>query len=413
MMVTVACEGSDAHVTAPRGADAFGRFAVIGGGFAMGVQSEGIVSQSQAASWPALIAAGAGTAFRQPLLRAPGCTPPLVAPLMLGRRLSGSLISVVDSACAGTVLAGTPPGDNLAIAGATAWDALNLTPKIVAAAPTSYTVGQRKLYPAALALTQSQVTAALVKTPTFVAIELGLAEVIRAATTGRVVAGAAYEDSTGWTLMSAAAFNAAFDAIADSVAKAGAKVAIMSVPPITTFAAFRTAAALWSAQATLASFGVSVSSDCATSTNVVNVAGVVPAKVQRALGIGAPEQLSCADIPGTADSVLTASDVAAIEATVGAMNAHLAQVAAARGWAFVDLAETFVRMRTDLGAYAPRAQLTCASPYGAFYSLDGIHPTAAGSRLIADAFASAVNAAYGFALPIAGDALDARVASCQ
>lgn len=413
LVVAVACEGSGAHVTAPRGADAFGRFAMIGGGFAMGMQSAGIVSPSQATSWPALVAAGAGAAFRQPLLRAPGCTAPLVAPLILGRRLSGSLISVVDSACAGTVLAGTPPGDNLAIAGATAWDALYLTPKIVAAAPTTHSAAQRILYPAVLALTQSQVTAALVKTPTFVAIELGLAEVMRAATTGHVVAGAAYEDSTAWTLMSADAFKAAFDAIADSVTKSGAKVAIMSVPPITTFAAFRPASAVWSAEATLGTFGVSVSSDCANSTNLVNVAGLVPAKVQLAIGNGIPEPLSCADIPGAADSVLTASDVAAIEATVGAMNAHLAQVAAARGWAFVDMAGTFERMRTDAGAYAPSAQLTCASPYGAFFSLDGVHPTAAGSRLVADAFASAVNATYGFALPIAGDAFDIRVALCQ
>lgn len=413
LTLTIACEGDGAHVTAPRGSEVFARFVVIGGGIAMGVQSDGVVAPSQATSWPSLVAAAVGAEFRQPLLRSPGCLPPLVAPLLLGRRLSGSLVTVVDSSCAGTVSTAAPPGDNLAIVGATAWDALHLTPKIIAAAPANHTVSQRKLYPAVLALTQSQVTATLVQAPTFVAIELGLAEVMSAATTGRVVAATSYEDAPGWTLMSAEAFIVEFDAIADSVAKSGAKAAVMSVPPITTLPAFRPAADVWAAQASLGSFGVAVSSDCAASTNVVNVATVAPALVQQALATGVPQQLSCADVPGAADNVMTAADVAAVEATIAAINAYLAQVAAAHGWAFVDLAKTVAEMRAVAGPYRPNAQQTCASPYGAFFSLDGIHPTAAGARRIADAFAAAVNSTYGFALPMAGDAFDIRVAPCQ
>jgi lysophospholipase L1-like esterase len=406
------CEGAGARATAPRGADAFARFAVIGGAIAAGVESGGLVMSSQVAAWPALLATAAGVPLAQPLHRAPGCPAPLIAPLVELRLLTGAPAATPDSACAGLAAPFAPPGNNLAIAGATAWDALNATPKTVAAAAAARSPVDRARYPAVLASTQSQVTAALVSMPTLVAAELGLAEVFRAATGGLVVTATAYNAPAGWTLVPPAVSLPVVDAIADSLAKTGAKVVLLSVPAVTRMPAFRAASDVWAARAALLPFGIAVEAGCATSSNVLNVAGLVPALAQRALAAGAAQPLSCADVPGTTDGVLTPADVSAIESAVAQFNAHLRDLAAARQWAFADLDDAFSRMATAAGAYDPVTQLTCVLPYGVYLSLDGIHPAPRGQQAIADAVATALNARYGFALPVSGEPLDLQAPAC-
>ncbi|MEA3247161.1 MAG: hypothetical protein U9Q74_13500 [Gemmatimonadota bacterium] len=411
-LLLAGCEGAGAHATGPRGADAFARFSVIGGAIAAGVESGGLVMPSQATAWPALLAAAAGVPLAQPLHRAPGCPAPVVAPLVEGRLLTGATATAPDSGCAGLVTPFTPPGNNLAIAGATAWDALNVTPKTVAAAGTVRSPVDRARYPAVLASTQSQVTATLVGAPTLVAVELGLAEVYRAATRGLVITATDYGTPEGWTLAPPAVSLPVLDAIADSLVKTGAKVVLLSVPFVTRLPAFRAASEVWAARAALLTFGIAVQGDCATSPNTLNVAALVPALAQRALGAAAAQPLSCADVPGTADGVLTPPDVAAIESAVTQFNAHLRDLATVQQWAYADLADTFARFAAAAGAYAPAAQLACAAPYGGFLSLDGVHPAARGQQAMADAVATALNARYGFALPVVGAPLDLRVPAC-
>jgi len=400
LLVAAACEPSAARIHAPQGADAFARFSVIGGAVAAGVQSGGIVAASQAVAWPAIIASRAGTSLRQPVFRSPGCSPPLVAPLILGRWLSGAAATAVDSSCAGTGAVVTPPADNLSLPGVTAWSAVNLTPKLVATTPTAFDASDRARYPLVLATTQSQVTAALVRSPSFVAIELGLGEVFRAATTGSVVVAASYTQQSPWTLIPASLFAAAFDAVADSIAKTKAQVVIVSIPPVTSMPAFRLASALWAERAALAEFGVTLAADCGTSPNLIHAAATVPAAALRAIANGAPQALSCADTPGVADKILTPADVALIASAVTQMNARLKQVATARGWAFADLDSVYSGMAIEAGGYKPRDQMGCLLPYGYKLSLDGIHPGVEGQRAIANTVISAVNSRYGFGLPV-------------
>ncbi|HVZ49101.1 MAG TPA: hypothetical protein VG916_09980 [Gemmatimonadaceae bacterium] len=413
MAVALGCEGNDAHATAPRGSDAFARFEVIGGASATGAQSAGLVTATQATAWPALLAAAAGVVFTQPVHRSPGCAAPLVAPLLLGERLNGTSITAVDSACTAAASGFSPPGSNLAIGGATAWDALHLTPKMIGSAPAgTYGAVQRARYAAVLALTQSQVTAMLVSQPSFVAVELGLGEVVRAATSGLVVPAADYGTPANWTLAPAAVATPVIDAIADSVAKSGARAVLVSAPVITKFPAFQSAADVWGQRSALATYGVFVNGNCSTSGNLVNVAALVPALAVRAVAAGAPQTLSCADVPGAADGILTPADVAAIESAIGGINDHLKAVADAHHWAWADLGDLYDVMAAAPGIYSAAAQLTCGSPYGAYLSLDGINPTAAGQQRIADAVATAINDRYGFALPIVGERLDVQVDPC-
>jgi hypothetical protein len=197
LLLLAACEGSGAHVVGPAGRETFNMYVAIGTGLSMGAQSGGVLYNSQVEAWPALLAHQAGASITTPLLRAPGCTPPLIAPLQFGTFLSGASSAARDTSCAGTLGAITPPANNVGLIGATADRALNLTPKIIAATPASYDIGDRSRYPIVLGNTQSQVTAMLVESPSFVSVELGFAEVLGAATSGLVVPATAYGQPAG------------------------------------------------------------------------------------------------------------------------------------------------------------------------------------------------------------------------
>ncbi len=410
-----ACEGSNSHVDGPKGASAFVNYMAIGTGLSMGVQSGGVMYESQLQAWPALLAhaAGAGSrfvvsdtvvnevvSFRMPLLRTPGCQPPLVAPLSFAVDLSGANITTGDSTCAGAIDTVTPPTGNLALQGASAWAALNLTPKAVVNALVPYSAGDRARYPLVLGSTQSQVTALRVQSPTFVSVELGLSEVLGAATSGLLVAATAYDQTAPYTYVPAAVFAPVFAAIADSVALTKAKVVLLSVPKVSALYALRPASEIWSDSAELAGFGVTVNADCAASANFVFTASKIPALAAQFAASGTQQNLSCTDVPGTADGVLTPADITTLDGVVSGMNAQIEQVAQQNGWAFADLSGVYPPPVSSRTPYSAAAELTCVYPYGAFVSLDGAFPSATGQGAIASTVASAIDAKYGFTITI-------------
>ena len=400
-----ACEPSSARVTPRAEAAALGRVAFIGTEITMGAAAGGVVNGSQVVSWPAILAASVGVTLTQPLFAPPGCAPPLVTPLLLGLRLSTNPADPRDTTCAGAATTATPPTDNLALAGATAWAALNLSPRLILAAPTSFDPVTRAQYPLVLGNPQTQVTAMLVRAPTFVAVELGAAEVMPAALSGRLVAATSYTQTGPWTYVPAAVAAPVLAAIADSVAKSGARAVWLTAPHVTRLPAFRTGAALAAERATLAMFGVQLADDCTSSPNLVAVAKVTTAAT-RAATSGATQSVSCADVPGAADQVLTPADVQLLDGVVDAINAQVRQLAAAHGWAVADLDAAFVTGGLA-GVFPVTAALTCDRPYGYLVSADGVTPSVDGQRAIAAAVASAVNATYKLAFPTAAPSIAA------
>jgi hypothetical protein len=396
-----ACESSDAHLSGPKGGSAFSHYVAIGTSLSMGVQSGGVLYNSQVEAWPSLLAGAAGVEFAVPLLRSPGCTPPVIAPLQLARFLSGAGIQPADTSCAGALGVFAPPLNNVALAGATAWAALNLTPKLVAAAPGRYDAGDRGRYPVVLAPTQSQVTAMTVQGASFVSVELGFAELLQAATSGLVVAATSYTQADPFTYVPAALFAPVYAAITDSVKRSGARVALLSIPHVTRLPAMRPGSELWNVRADLATYGVTVADDCNGSANVVFTGMLIPMLAQNALTAGAAQVLSCADLPGTADGVLTPADIVTLDAVADQMNAQIRELAARNGWAFADVDATFASFVAGRTPYRASEQLACVYPYGAFMSLDGVHPNVSGHQAIARQVAEAVNATYGFAIQVA------------
>ncbi len=393
-----ACEGSSTRVTGPAGASAFQNFVVVGTGLSMGVQSGGILYSSQNQTWAAILAQAEGASFRMPLLRAPGCQPPFIAPLRLGVYLSGLSSTGIDSSCAGPTDTLTPPVNNLAIAGASAWAALNLTPKLVASsiAPV-YSVGDRARYPLVLSFTQSQITAMRIERPTFVAVELGLTEVLGAATSGLLVAATSYTQTAPYTYVPATVFAPMFAAVTDSVKLTGARVVVLSVPRVAGIYGLYPAAELWSERTALATYGISVNVNCSTSATSVFVGTLVPFLAAKFISTGVAQPLSCADVPGVADAVLTPADLTALDGVVTQMNVQIQQIAQTNGWAFADLTRVFPPDVSGRTVYSAADQLSCVNPFGYGMSLDGTYPNAEGHRSIATAVSGAIKAKYGFA----------------
>ena len=103
--------------------------------------------------------------------------------------------------------------------------------------------------------------------------------------------------------------------------------------------------------------------------------------------------MCCTDVPGTQDFVLTPSDMAAIDAQLAAMDAHIRATAEENGWAFFDIAALYGRR--DLKApFSATALLQSDQPYGPYISLDGVHPSAAGHAILAREAAKALNVTY-------------------
>jgi hypothetical protein len=395
LLPLIAACGGDARLTAPESTSAFARFVAVGTGLTMGEQSGGVVYESQIAAWPARLAARVDATFRVPALRTPGCTPPLVAPLSFNRTLAGSVTGTAT--CSGRLGTDALPANDVAMIGATAWDALHTTPRSFVTQAASL---DQTRYPLVLPSLQTQLQSMQAQHPTLVAVELGAGEVMRAATTGLVTAGTSYTQKTAWTLMAVSAFAAAFDTIADSVKATGAKAVFLGVPAVMSLPVFQAGDVMWQQRSALASVGIAVASSCQGSANVVNTVALLPPLVAAARSAGTNQPLSCADQPGVADYVLTPSDAALISQTITAINAAIKAAADKRQIPYVDVPLLSSEIPYGAPAFSAANFLDSDAPFGLATSLDGIQPSALGHELVADRVAAALNSAYGWAIPI-------------
>ena len=414
-----ACESDEVTNFAPAGTEAFERYAAIGTSISQGVQSadNAVIYYNQVNAWPALLARQAGQSFSMPLIRAPGCYPHFVAPLALGRNIRGASIATTDTTCA-TLLPGisAPSASNLfnnvAISGATTGMALAMTPEIAVAnqSTTDFSaVFRRKMYPMVLPANHSQVTAAMALDPTFVSVELGANDVL-GTLSGIVAPGATYVPFAAW--------QADYDKIIDSLETLGEdlKVLLVNVPNVTNIVSLRTGAELHADSLNfLQRFRVTVLSNCKDSPNRVFTSRLVLGTIAfAAANPGVPVvPLSCANVAGaTPDYILTPEEVAAVTAVVDQMNAHIASVADAHGWALLDLNQGLSQIKQEQPTFRVAAMMTCTLPFGPYISLDGVHPSVSGQIRIANVAIGAINEQYDFEIPFLEESPPSYAALC-
>ena len=365
--------------------EVFARFVAMGTSNSQGVQSAGISAAAQRAAWPAQLAARANVGFSLPLVQDPGCSPPLLAPLAANALLlgafsafgaGGDLVSAVMTTCMPLMPGIVPPTNNVAISGADVHDVLTTT--IASATLTSARVGT--LYSRVLAPGQTQVTAMLAQQPTFVSGEIAANDVLPAST-GRVSAMTPYAN-----------WQADFDQVIAAVQSTGARAVLVGLPnDANNFPSIRRAREFFNQWPYLLTLGISVSFNCYFSSNSLFLPGYLLTLLSRA-----PTTATCADVPGAADYVLTASDMVAINARMAQINAHIQARANENGYAYFALSAVYDLPKPSLNLYNV---LFSNTPFGPNISLDGVHPSAQGQAILANAAVQAINARYGLSIP--------------
>jgi hypothetical protein len=373
----------------------FQRFVAIGTSVTMGVQSDGVYSATQQMSWVAQLARQANREMTLPLIKFPGCGAPIAAPIALGQRVSGEAVglSLLQRQCApnedGVVL----PTQNLGIDGARTSAALNATPENP---DPSHAPQYARVLPPGM----SQVTAMEAQNPKLVSVELGANEILGARY-------GVYPDAT--QIVPVAEWVPVYRQVIARV-DAAAKHAVLVglVDDVRSFPSFRTGDEIYQARATFAPFNVIVSPNCENSTNLIFVAVRVPVAAATGAAYAAnqlgPYTFSCQNAPSFTniqDYVLDANDVAGVNAQLAAMNAVIQDEAAKHGFAYFPLGALYEDVVTK-APFNAVTLMTSQQPYGPYISLDGIHPTAEGSRVLADAAAQALNNTYNLGIPLSG-----------
>jgi lysophospholipase L1-like esterase len=379
-----------------QGEGIFQRYVAIGTSISMGVQSDGVYAATQQTSWPAQLARLAHRELSLPLIQAPGCGAPFAAPLASGVRTSGESAGLpfLQRQCTPNEAGVTLPTGNVAIDGARTGHALTATPE-------NPDPGHASQYPRVLAPGQSQVTAMEAQNPKVVSVELG----------GNDILGASHGFyAPGINIVPVSVWEPQYREVVarvDAVAKHAVLVGLLN--DVRSFPAFRTGAEFWNARATFAPFNVAINANCESSTNLLFVPFIVPTAVGTGAyyarnGLG-QYTLSCANAPAPAeDYILDATDVAAVNAQLAAMNAVIQNEAETRGFAYFPLGALYEGAVTK-PAFNAVSIMTTAQPYGPYVSLDGIHPSAEGARVLADAAAMALNATYRLSIPTSTGAM--------
>ena len=363
----------------------FARYVAMGTSNSQGAMSAGLNASSQGAAWPAQLAARVGASFSLPLVQDPGCSPPLLPPLAADVALiaafgafgsGGDLISGVMNTCMPLRDGIVPPTNSVAISGADVHDALTRTPEIAA----QFNPREGMLYARVLGPGQTQVTAMLAQQPTFVSVEVAANDVLPA-TTGRIAAMTPY-----------ASWEADYDQVIAAVQSTGANAVLVGLPnSASQFPSVRKAREFFNEWPDMLAMGVTVSINCYFSSNYIFVPGYVLTQVSKT-----PTTATCADVPGTADYVLTPSDITAINARMAQINAHIQAKANENGWAYFSLSALYDLPKINFDLYKV---LFSSEPFGPNISLDGVHPTAKGQAILANAAVQAINAKYGYLIP--------------
>jgi len=382
------------------GRGVFQRYVAIGTSISMGVMGDGAFSGTQISSWPAQLARLGNREITQPYIQSPGCRSPYAAPLGLGVRISGEpiLADPATLSCAPLVDGVTLPTQNVSLNGARARDVLFTTPQNILDA------GNAQVYTRVLPPNMTQLDAMAAQNPKLVSVELGGNEVLSS------ISGIALVGPPPLPIENPATFAAEMHQIFDRIDAVGVKHVLVVGLPSSPFeaSAFRTGAEI-SANAPLlfGAFNVAVQPDCGgvNAGNEIFALAKLLITIQAGLAAKAqnlpPVPLTCAGAgPTTQDFVLDASEQTILTTVVAQMNAALQAEAQARGYAFMSLDALYSApgVRVPLNVVA---LVTSPTPWGPFMSLDGIHPSAAGQTLLAQAAAQALNARYnlGIATP--------------
>lgn len=371
------------------------RYVAMGNSITAGFQSAGINDSTQQRSYAAVFARQARAPYFYASLNMPGCPAPLTSNTAQTR--------VGDqpptAPCALRAQDHIPYLSNVAVPGANVLDAVNNSdPGSAPNALTTFILGGR-----------TQVEAMAEAHPTFVSVWLGNNDVLASLTS-------AANPGDPALVTPEAEFEAAYKTVLDSITASNpdAKAALFGVADVTLMPYVSTGTVYFCLK-TGGCPGVPQAPFPPTFTVDFNCA---PAALG-GLGdgtlipwtVGVVRILRAAQgIPGGVDcsvdaDVVTVAERDNIHAAVTGYNAFIQAQATARGWPYIDLNAMLLGYRAQ--GKIPQFPALPTAPgqsvlFGPLFSLDGVHPSSAGHRILADSLISTVNRAYGTSIPFAG-----------
>ena len=392
LVVVASCENKATLLgpATPPGGDIFASYVALGNSITAGYQSGGINDSTQRQSYARLLATQMGTQYHYASLAMPGCPPPIA------NGLTGALLSTATPCALRVGASVTDVLNNVAVPGARVLDPISSS-TVASNALTQFILGGK-----------TQVSRALDARPTFATIWIGNNDVLAAGVTGLLTANPTF-GSPG-IVSTQAQFQASYDAMIKQLTDSapGLKGVLIAVAQVSGIAGLSPASLIASnatIQATInAATGktVTIHPNCTGSTALIEVQqllGQIKAGTHPAV-IACDKATPGLPFPVGDLFVLDAAEQATLAATISGYNSYIASKAAAVGFAYYDPNPTLAAQKLS-GVVPPFPNFaSTTATFGTVFSLDGVHPAAAGHTLIANDLITVINAKYGTRLAL-------------
>ena len=390
VVTTVACQSENLAIAPTAKTDIFQSYIAIGNSITAGFQSTGINDSTQRQSYARLLALSMGTQYHYASLAGRGCTPPLANVLTSTYVGTGSTGSTCDLRSTNSV---TDILNNVAVPGARVLDPIS-TSTVASNALTTIILGGK-----------TQVQKALEAKPTFASIWIGNNDVLLASVYGVLTP---IPQSPG-IVSTQAQFQVSYDAMIKQLLDSmpNLRGVLIGVIQVSGNPILSTGDTLFKSAGTKAFINaatgktVTVDPNCSGSASLVNILLLV----QAIRGGLHPPIISCVagvyPAPVGDIFILDAAEQATLKGVIDGYNSYIAAKAAAIGFAYYDPNPLLASQRaTNAIPRLPNFLAANAGTtlFGPLFSLDGIHPAAAGHVLIANGLMAVINAKYGTSL---------------
>ncbi len=377
-LVALAACDSKTDVLSPSlsgGNEMFHSYVALGNSLTSGYQSGGINDSTQKQSYARLLAMQMGTQYHYASLAGRGCTPP------------------VANALTGALVGNAPAGTCDLRSTASVTDVLNnvAVPDAHVADPTSSSTPYSNALTTFILGGKTQVQRALDARPTFATIWIGNNDALAPTLSGlyQPIAITPAQFQTYYDAMISQLLAGAPDVkgVLLGIGKGQYLPQMVASQYITT-----------TTMSAITGKAVTVDPGCATSTSLVNV--VLLAKAIRA---GTHPTIVACDkgiypAPIGDVYVLDAAEQVTMNAFIDGLNTYISNKANAIGFAYYNPNIMFAAKRAA-GTIPPFPNFSSGTaPFGTIFSLDGVHPNAAGHILVANDLIATINAKYGTTL---------------
>ncbi len=377
MAVTACSETRDVlGPNPPAGGAMFKSYVAIGNSITAGFQSNGINDSTQRQSFAKLLAGQMGTQYHYASIAGRGCAPPILNTQTGALVGTGSTATTCDLRATSSV---TDVLNNVAVPGARVLD------------PTSSSTIASNVLTTLILGGKTQVQRALDADPTFVSIWIGNNDVLQPGLSGLFQP----------IVSTQAQFVTAYDAmvgqlLAGAPELKGVLIGVAKVqylPSMVSGALLFASPAAQGAISAAAGKPVAIDASCNGSASLVNVPLIIGA-----IRGTHPPVIACTKgiypAPVGDVYVLDAAEQATLTSAIDAYNTYIKDKAAAIGFAYYDPNVLFAAKRAN-GEIPPFPLFNLTTgTFGTLISNDGIHPSGAGHRLLANELIAVINAKY-------------------